>query len=446
MKRINLYIVLLIMLGSLVSCKKFLDEKPDKALVVPTRIEDYQSILDGSFEMNLSSVFSPLISADDYYLSTADYNKLGVYDRRLYTWEDRSMNEESTNDWKSTYAQVYNTNIVLEGLEKIKRTASNEAKWDNLKGSALFFRGRLFFEAALIWAKAYDAGSAQTDPGVPLTMTSDFNIKTTRPTVKESYERILADLTEAAALLPVNAIHNIRPSKAAAYAYLSRVYLAMRDYNNAGKYADLSLQLNHKLIDYAGLDDMAPYPMPGVENPEVIVFFVTDLSFTPRIDPQFFEQYTGNDYRKTIFFEELRDGSIGFKGSYDGGYSYFTGVATDEMYLNRAECYARSGKLSEALADLNLLLSKRIKNFENLTIGDPKAALKLILEERKKELLLRGTRWMDLKRLNKEPEFQQTLKRDIAGLSFTLKPNDPKYALPIPERIIALSGIPQNVR
>lgn len=445
MKNINLYILLLAIL-TLASCKKFLDEKPDKKLLVPKSLEDYQTLLDGNFELNLSSNIAGFVSSDDYSLDADAYNRLSVEGRNLYTWQDKSFSDVNGNDWSSSYTQVFIANVSIEGTEKIGKTGFNEQSWNNVRGSALFFRGRAFFEAALNWAKAYDPASAMTDPGIPLTMTSDFNVKTTRPNVQETYDRILNDLKQAADLLPVNAVHNIRPSKAAAYAYLSRVYLAMRDYPNAGKYADAALQLNNKLIDYADLDDTEFYPLPGITNPEIIMFFSMEVSFTPVIDQSLYDLYPNNDYRKTVFFEENRDGSMGFKGSYDGSYAYFTGVATDEMYLNRAESAARANKVNDAMDDLNTLLKKRIKGFVPLTVTDQSAALRLILNERRKELVLRGTRWMDLKRLNKEPEFALTLKRSAGGQEYVLPPNDPKYALPIPDQIIRKSGIAQNIR
>lgn len=447
MKRANLYVLLLAGACLFPSCKKFLDEKPDKQLLVPSTPEEYQRLMDANFEMNLATAMSGIMSSDDYYQTTADFNGLNLFNRNLYTWADNSMSEEQGgNDWSTSYSQIYNTNIVLEGIENVTRTASNKDKWDNVKGTALFFRGRVFLEAALIWAKAYEPATAATDPGVPLTKTSNFNIKTTRPNVKDTYDQILMDLKASVPLLPRVALNVMRPSKAAAYAYLSRTYLAMRDYPNAGKYADSVLQINNRLLDYAALDTFDFYPIPGFNSPEMVMFFQTDFSLTFRIADELFDSYSIRDYRKDLFFEELRDGSTGFRGSYTGDYSYFTGIATDELYLTRAECYARAENVADAMKDLNTLLKKRISGFTDLTAPDAKAALKMILAERRKELILRGTRWMDLKRLNKEPEFRVTLKREVAGKVYELLPDHPKYALPLPNRIVELASIPQNIR
>lgn len=58
---------------------------------------------------------------------------------------------------------------------------------------------------------------------------------------------------------------------------------------------------------------------------------------------------------------------------------------------------------------------------------------------------MRGLRWMDIKRLNKE-DYKINLTRNVLGQAYILTPNDPRYALPIPEDIILSSGMPQNPR
>ncbi|GAA0881862.1 hypothetical protein GCM10009120_04580 [Sphingobacterium siyangense subsp. cladoniae] len=96
---------------------------------------------------------------------------------------------------------------------------------------------------------------------------------------------------------------------------------------------------------------------------------------------------------------------------------------------------------------LNKLLLHRWKSgkFQVLTAKSDSEALDLILKERRKELLFRGVRWLDLKRLNKEGR-EISLKRVLGGKEFVLYPNDLRYALPIPEDVIELSGMQQNPR
>lgn len=97
--------------------------------------------------------------------------------------------------------------------------------------------------------------------------------------------------------------------------------------------------------------------------------------------------------------------------------------------------------------DLNYLLIKRWKKgtYVPLTATDATDAVSKILAERRKELLFRGLRWMDIKRLNKDGA-GITLKRVINGETFLLPPNDPRYAVAIPEDVIATTGMQQNPR
>ncbi|MBX2954429.1 MAG: RagB/SusD family nutrient uptake outer membrane protein, partial [Leadbetterella sp.] len=73
------------------------------------------------------------------------------------------------------------------------------------------------------------------------------------------------------------------------------------------------------------------------------------------------------------------------------------------------------------------------------------SALNIILTERRKELVFRGLRWPDLKRLNRDGA-NITLTRKVDGEMHTLPPNDPRYAIAIPEEVIELSDILPNPR
>uniref|UniRef100_UPI0020C225F1 hypothetical protein n=1 Tax=Salmonella enterica TaxID=28901 RepID=UPI0020C225F1 len=70
MKKANLYIWLLAGASLFPSCKKFLDEKPDKQLLVPKTVDEYQRLLDLNIEMNLNTAFSGILSSDEYYQTT----------------------------------------------------------------------------------------------------------------------------------------------------------------------------------------------------------------------------------------------------------------------------------------------------------------------------------------------------------------------------------------
>ncbi len=99
------------------------------------------------------------------------------------------------------------------------------------------------------------------------------------------------------------------------------------------------------------------------------------------------------------------------------------------------------------MSDLNTLLIKRwaAGTFIPVTADNVEEALSIILAERRKELVFRGRRWLDIKRLNKEGK-NIVLMRNIHGKTYTILPNDLRYALAIPETVIQLSGMQQNPR
>lgn len=443
------HLVWLFPLLFLFSCNKILDEKSDQSLAIPQSIADYQALLDNTTTMNNKSATWDEVSSDNNFLPAATFNSEPQIVRNAYLWQDFVYNGPF-NDWASLYNVVYYCNLALEGVGKISHTSSNSDSWNNLKGSALFFRAQSFLHTVFIFCKAYDPSTAETDYGIALRLSSDFNQQSVRANLEASYKQIISDLTTAIPLLPVTPVTPYRPSKPAAYALLARTYLSMRDYTDAGKYADSCLQLKNDLMDYNTLNLTSLTPF-SVNNSEVIFQrCATSYSFygiptTTRVDTTLYASYASADLRKQAFFYKTVTG-YEFKGTYRGVLKYmFTGIATDEVYLMRAECYAREGETQLAMNDLNTLLKTRWQTgtFVPLTADNPADALQLILTERRKELLFRCLRWMDIKRLNKEGA-NIILQRMENGQVYTLQPNSNKYALPLPTDVINLSGMPQN--
>ncbi|TYR37440.1 RagB/SusD family nutrient uptake outer membrane protein [Sphingobacterium phlebotomi] len=448
LRSVPLIIIILLISG----CEKFLDEKPDRSLAIPSTLKDLQALLDYHAAFTNDSNAGE-ISSDDFYVTQADWASLSSEaHRRAYTWEGTHLFETGSIDWSIFSTAVYHSNSVLEGLQNIERDETNASEYDHIMGQALLFRAKNILGATFIWCLAYDEATASTDLGLPLRQNTDFNEISVRSSLQETYDQVIADLKKSIQLLPTTPISYIRASRPAAYACLSRAYLSMRRYEEAGRYADSCLQIFNDLIDYNTLtNSTATYPFVEL-NKEVILQSLASpgqiLNLTRgRIVDELYESYAENDLRKTLFFTTNTDNSHGFKGRYSGSVDLFLGLATDEMYLTRAECFAREEKIDEALADLNTLLITRWETgtFSPLSASNATNALNIILEERRKQLVFRGLRWMDLKRLNKE-EANITLKRTMNGKEQILYPNDLRYALPIPEDIIELTGMPQNFR
>lgn len=445
-----LAIIILVILVIATACQDdFLDKKPDKSLVIPSSLDDFQAILDNSAVMNYEPALG-LLGADNYYLTDNLWQSLYTStERNSYIWAKEVYEGEPLPDWNAPYRQVFYANVVLEGLEKLAVEEKDREEWNRLKGSALFYRANAFYQLAQLFAPAYSELTAN-EQGIPLRLSPDINALVSRADLQETYDRIIQDLTEAMELLPEHLVYQTRPYQPTVHALLARVYLNMGAYESAAQHAGRCLQLDNTLIDYNDLDTNALRPVPLLN--EEVIFHSLLISYSVKnsahIDTMLYKSYSDNDLRKAIFFNKTTDGGISFGGTYTGGISLFGGIATDEVYLIRAECFARMGQTEAAMNDLNVLLEKRWKSgtFVPFQADDANEALKLVLEERRKELVFRGMRWNDLRRLNREQAFAKVLTRELNGETYVLPPGDARYTYPIPELEIELGGIEQNPR
>lgn len=445
---------------SLYSCDKaaFLDAKPRTTISIPMTSQDLRQLLDNDLVMNLGTTLGD-VSGDDYFVSLSYWqnNITLIRERNAYVWaEDIFEVQGAIPDWNVLYQQILIANVVIDRMGSIERTNGDQREWNDLKGAAHFYRAYAFHNLMELFAPPYDEASASSDLGIPLKLKGDINEAIFRSSVAECYAQIIADLNTASTLLgtAVQTVHINRPSKPAALAALARVYLSMRQYDNALRYADSCLSLHHTLIDYNTLNLALAVPVP-VQNAETIFHsrmlnrnLATNIIHTSavdvKVDTLLYALYAEGDIRKPFFFNT----NLTFKrgGNYTGTSNHFTGIATDEIYLIRAECRVRQGNVNGALSDLNTLLSHRYESpYTAITETNPDTLLDIVLTERRKELVRRGTRWSDLRRLNKEGR-NITLTRRLGENTYTLLPNSVRYVLPIPPDEISLSNISQNDR
>ena len=440
------------------ACSKqddFLNAKPNAALSTISTVGDLQNILNDEALFNhYSDPELGTISSDEYYVTSSSYTSAITDDQNLYEWATQIFPAgETISEWDGPYQQIYNANIVLDAIPNISAT---ESQLNPIKGEALFKRSIAFYNLLQTFTLPFDSLTADETLGLPIRLNSNLNAKSVRSSELQCYQQIIQDLTTALSLLPQTSIYLTRPNKVSTNALLARIYLALNNYSLAFKYANDALAANNNLTDFNTLAYYAygltvstsPYLNEDLYHTTMVTHGIA--GFTKAIvDSSLYNSYDSNDLRRNVFFS-LYSGGLRFKGSYEFkmfGVLY-SGLATDELYLIRAECYARTGNVTLAMNDLNTLLLKRWKTntFVPYTAINADDALSKILVERRKELIFRGLRWTDLRRLNTDSRFAVTLKRLINGNTFTLPPNDPRYAMPIPDDEIQASGIQQNNR
>ena len=457
--RIRLARVMVAILAILVSAcgKEFLSVKSDQKLRIPGSLQDYQALLDRVPSINLNSCHElGVIGSDEYYVLDGRLQTLpNPYQRNAYIWADNVYEDNPLDDWNNAYYRIYLANLVLDGLQLLDDEGHGTVLFRQIRGSALFLRAFNHYQLAQLFCKPYDAGASRQDPGIPLRLESDITMKSSRANVEETYRQIIHDLEEAARLLPFQPEVTRRPSGQAAYALLSKTCLLMGLYSEANDWANRCLETGVRLLDFNEMNLGARYPFPqnGIGNDEVMFHCsMKNATITGstriNIDTVLLAGYAAHDLRKQAYFFHNTDGRIIFKGSYHGSVAFFTGIASDEVLLIRAETYARLGDITHALADLNLLMRHRMEKaaFIPYQTDNAAVALSMILAERRKELVLRGVRWEDLRRLNKMAGYEKTLVRNIDGQEYRLPPNSNRYVWPLPDNVIALSGMEQNAR
>lgn len=446
----SIYIILGVI--SVSSCtQEWLEEKQDIKLIIPTTLNDFDLLLNSNL-FQYDGRGSAETSCDDYEFTPEQFNQLGFdFDRDLITWnverDIQNLPVIQQNEWNVAYSQIQICNVVLKGLSRLERTVNNHADFDRIQGTALYFRGKQFLNLAMTFCKYYDSITAKEDLGIPLKLDDDIEERIYRENLEVTYQQIISDLGMASRLLPIEQPHYTKIAKGGAYGLLARALLFMDKYQDAHNAADSSYKYHSFIEDYNKIDGSTSRPL-RIQSREIhVMSSMVKPSQAPsvgRIVADLYQQYEDNDLRKTHYFNIQTDGKPQFKGHYTS--VLFSGTTTAETLLILAESKARLGDSDGAMDCLNTLMVKRFKKdlFKPFVAKTDSEALDIVLKERRKELVTRGLRWQDLKRLNREAKYSKTLTRIIGNETYILPPNDSKYVIPIPQFVINNNGILQN--
>jgi len=345
-------------------------------------------------------------------------------------------NGNALGTWSSAYSTINRVNNVLSALSKI---TSSAAKKNSVEGESLFLRGSLYFELVKLYAKPVGDGDYATNPGVPLVLTATANVTETdykaRATVKAVYDQVIADLVKAESLLPSS--NGYYATKWSAAAQLSRVYLALKNYTEAGAAANrvitgsgksLATEIGRNWFTFINNGGTTPgeylfsMKMTAQDGGNALnTYFgrtISTISGTAgrsdcKIKAAHFTQYETGDKRKDYF---VLSGGNYYSMKHLDRLGDVPVVRLSEMYLTRAEANQRNTTVVGAapLSDVNAIRTRA--GLPALTA----VTLAYILKERKLELAFEGQFLPDSKRT-------QTA---VGALAW----NSPRLILPIPQR------------
>jgi tetratricopeptide (TPR) repeat protein len=472
MKSIRSCIVIILALLLFSGCKKFLEEQ-SQTLAYAKTWQRLDEVLRGEvYIINKNLPFKFLNTMDD---DIADYvGSVSFIDARadifgFYTWQANPFTANTfmqltDNTWAPMYRRINAANIVAYQATTSK---DDPVQLKRIRGEALFMRAFYYFYMVNIYAGAYNRSTATTDMGVPLKITEYVEDRFfTRSTVDSVYRQMAEDLETAEQCLEgVTQRTTYRADINAVNLLQSRIYLYMQDWDKAIEAADKVLARKPVLSQLAAYIPHTSFLTK--ESPEVL--FTQDGNVLMGIMPEVFPPkamkpsdelmalYTGNDLRKTAFFE-MSAGKYRYIKVYSSTLNNISPAETAsdvftmrvaEAYLNKAEALTMLKKDKEANQVLNTLRRTRFSpdDFQPVDLSGAVLAA-FVRDERRRELSFEGHRWFDLKRYAVNPvyPFSKKITHNYSDVFFggspfvkaslVLEPNDPAYLFPIPADVI----------
>ncbi len=443
---------------ALSSCN-YLDIEP-VGQVIPGSVSEYRALLTEAY-----GTAYPAANSHSYTCLLSD--EVGSLDRNSYTgfitpsdgeeasynfrWEYSSGNMREY-PWLYYYRTIFLANAVIEGIGDAAQDTNSENK-DQLLGEAYALRAYCHFELVNLYGKWYDPATADTDRGVPLALYNDIEQSYKPVSVARVYRQILDDLETAADHMQVevqpSTDYSYRFSKKVLTAFEARVRLYMGQWQEAydkatSLLASCPLQdMNETEAQEYAEDERLPWLPTSPEN--ILALdrpfggFGGDITYGAVLSDPILEKFDRDNDRRWKFISESFDLET-FLTVYKikRSMNTRTSIRSAEMYLIAAEAAAHlDGKLDEAKGYLSSLQAKRFTpdgaaakaaEVEGL---DQTGLLAEIADERAREFLMEGHRWLDLRRTTR-PQ----ITKEYEGQSYVLQANDPRYTLPYPQSAI----------
>ena len=396
----------------------------------------------------------PLLSSDDIDInSTSILNNLTDDNKQVYTWADYFYTSSQTDvNWSNLYNQIYNCNAITDKV--LSSQGGTDAEKKGIYAEALMQRAYAYHTLMNMYSPIYQESTADATLGVPLLLTPDLYASLKRPTARTVYNQIISDIREALPNLPVSPTNVIHPGQTAAYALLARTYLYMQKYDSAGVNAQKALDRQSTLLD---LQTLTTGTLPKrLNDPEIILSKVASFYTLLPLSSKLINLFSTTDLRYSLY--TVDGGSSLVNPKFTGrafyrnksiGEDINVGLSVPEMMLIKAESLVRKGQYNDGIQVLNDLRKMRFKtaDYVDLSAQSASEALKIVIEERRRELMGRGMRWFDQRRLSTETGLVDTVQRVVSGVTYTLAPMSNRYTFPISAKVTDLNPeIEQNPR
>lgn len=466
MKTIYKLLLLTLVIFSLTSCDKALEEEPQNKLK-PQTATDYDELLNYGYPTTRD--YGTVVPLDYYVEMMTDDQDIRYFnkDRNEYaihpfsfedTHEHSSMINGYDQAWKNFYHAIYYANVVIDNIDNADGDI-NFKKY--IKGEAMALRAFSFFKLINLYAKPYDESTAGTDLGVPLKLDPTVQAGSyTRNTVSEIYDQINNDITEGIRLMVENdqrVQSKFKLKPVSAYLLASRIALYQKNYELAIENANEAIALNSQLFDLSG--NTMEFAQTSWGYGQGTHYFNSDNN-------NVLFRYGSNEFYTFVFFPGSLALSDDFKSIFEPGdlrFYYFSyvkgplgrayfkfrpfpnrpgepirGFRVEEAYLNRAEAFVMTNKTQEALDDINTIRKSKFDasfdpdqdyyKYTSTEYDTQEKVIAAVREERRRELFGEFHRWYDLRRYGM-PEIVHQHNNE----TYILPEKDLRYVLQIPQ-------------
>jgi hypothetical protein len=468
MKKI-FYLLLLVLAFS--SCVD-LDLEPQQSVdpkVAYKTLNDCENAVRGIYLQSISVYASNYIVIADAFCDNIISFSQGR--NSLSKYRSWGLNSGDNCIWSSPYAAIVDCNLLISNLKLPVKENSEYSSFSHIKAEAFAMRALMHFELVRQHGKAYHIASEE-DLGVPYVVSINAENKQKRGTVKDNYNKILADLNAAYALMDGSehydgSIGKTRLRKHAVAALLSRVYLTIHEYDKSALYAQLAID------GAAGLGENKICAFDDFKNvwrdksDKGVYFNLPYVKGADYIPGNKFNQYMNNEFKSEFVVprsfahmfssSDIRKIAYIFTSKYNGHEANHVikhaGDTSDknkrnkvplriirgaEMYITLAEAKFRGtspNSEQEALAALNILKRERgvLYSVDNL---EGKSLITEIMKQRRLELAFEWDRYHTIKRLGMDVE-RLVGEGDLVdgsgrpNTAFILRSTDYRFQFPI---------------
>lgn len=418
---------------SLTSCDKLLETNPTDAVDVDMALSTKEG-----FQTSTVGVYSYLRKTAQYGRQLVVYPEImgnnAAHSGRGTNLLNHSNNARGSHmtPWRSAYEAIAQINIILAELENFEESE----QWKNqIEGQLRFLRALFFHNAAKVYSYDPTAIGSTNRGTLPLNLEPVYSydklINLPRASQEELYEQLYIDLERSYECLLDNdsdrGPHWVTAGAAAAL--LSRVALYNGDYQKVVEAVELALETGQGKFSTTSsyVSDWRQSVHPeSIFEMEVKTDQNLGANNAPRADytnragigdtetvsgrgnakvsEDFYVMFEDGDVRKDLFVKGLGAASDDFQTTkfYSRGgelnLDNIPIIRVSELYLNRAEAYARmAGMEQQAMDDINIIRERA--GLDPVSGLAEDNLIDEVLKQRRLELAFEGHNFFDYKRL-----------------------------------------------